>query len=237
MFSWVLSSEEGGGGGGGQNRVTPVESVLAEAAWRRRWSCHTCSSDSFASLNPQLPSAPHLHFNLAWKNTPDAKKEKKKSWWSWQMPGGHLSSLSQRPYPPVPPPWRCHDSCREAGCSGGHFSTKLCQTCLNLFTHVFCVYDAEEEGVHLRDGRSGGTALETTALLVCVPEGGALKSLWPTGGQHWKKPHLSPSTGGYHQFSISLSVLFIINVRIWPLFYIRLLLMMHLLPYVASGNI
>lgn len=122
------------------------------------------------------------------------------------MPGRHPSSLSQRPYPPVPPP---HDAVMTAAGKRGAPAAIFPQN-----PHVFCVYDAEEEGVHLRDGRSGGTALETTALLVCVPEGGALKSLWPTGGQHWKKPHLSPSTGGYHQFSISLSVLFIINVRI-----------------------
>lgn len=104
------------------------------------------------------------------------------------------------------------------GAPAATFSTKLCKTCVNLFTHVFCVCDAEEEGVHLRDGRSGGTGLETTALLVCVPEGGALKSLWPTGGQQWKKPHLSPSTGGYYQFSIFLSDLFILNIRILLIF-------------------
>lgn len=47
-----------------------------------------------APLNPQLPSAPHLHFNLVRKNKQKKQTNKQNV---VDGPGGHLSSLSQ-PY-------------------------------------------------------------------------------------------------------------------------------------------
>lgn len=80
MFSWVLSSEEGGGGGGGRTKQGDTSGkCVSEGCMKTAVKLPhlfiglVCLLSGrlhstvalIAPLNPQLPSAPHLHFNLA----------------------------------------------------------------------------------------------------------------------------------------------------------------------------